>query len=56
MEKSELKKRVDEIERALSKALAFAFKENNEYSRTYEWLSSAYRMVDSLKIIIDKEK
>lgn len=56
MEKSEFKKRVDEIERALSKALAFSFKESNGYSRTYEWLSSAYRMTDSLKIKLDNEK
>ena len=55
MEKHELKNRVDEIERCLAIALEFAFKENR-HGRAYEWLESAYRMTDSLKIILSAEE
>ena len=54
MEKHELKNRVDEIERALAIALEFAFK--YRYGRAYEWLARAYRMTDSLKIILSAEE
>lgn len=57
MEKHELKNRVDEIERALAIALEFAFKEKRyRYGRAYEWLARAYRMTDSLKIILSAEE
>lgn len=55
MEKHELKNRVGEIERCLAKALDFAFKENR-YGRAYEWIARAYRMTDTLKIILEAEE
>lgn len=62
MNKFELRDRVYHIERHLARAMDFAnkmgflAKHDKDYDRMYDWLTSAYRMTDSLKIIIDNEK